>query len=214
VALESDLCVGETFLTDLLRSGEPSKDTADTLRRKCRYFMLTFSDDGRLVSFAKDEKKIAKARLLSGFFANTSHMVDKDAVGIYEDYKMRDEQEKYFSIMKSQMRFNRQRAWSEEGRAGREFILFVGLILASHVRYIWKTKLKDVADTSIGVLDEMRSIRYVEENHRARFVTPFVGKQVRICEAFGIDIPDRCAPGYTSRTAREKKQGLLRKRSI
>jgi hypothetical protein len=197
-----------------LRSGEPPKDTVDALRRKCRYFTLTFSDDGHLASFARDEKKIAKARLLSGFFANTSHLIDKDAVGIYEDYKMRDEQEKYFSIMKSQMGSNRQRAWSEEGRAGREFILFVGLILASHVRHIWKTKLRDVVDTSVGVLDEMRSIRCVEENHKARFITPFVGKQVRICEAFGIDIPDRCTPGYTSRKAHEKKRGRPPKKTV
>lgn len=214
VALESDLYVGETFLTDLLRSGEPHKGTVDALKQRCRYFTLTFSDDGRLVSFSKDEKKIAKARLLSGFFANTSHMVDKDAVGIYEYYKMRDEQEKYFSIIKSQMGFNRQRAWSEEGRAGKEFILFVGLILASHVRHIWKTKLRNVVDTSIGVLDEMRSIRCVEEHHRAKFITPFVGKQVQICKAFGIDIPDRCAPGYTSRKAREKKRGRPPKKTV
>ncbi|MCH3916096.1 MAG: hypothetical protein LKE40_01135 [Spirochaetia bacterium] len=57
-------------------------------------------------------------------------------------------------------------------------------------------------------------IRCVEEDHRARFITPFVGKQVRICEAFGIDIPDRCAPGYTSRKAHEKKRGRPPKKTV
>ena len=38
--------------------------------------------------------------------------------------------------MKSQIGFDRQRNWSEEGKTGRLLILFVGLILSSYVRHI------------------------------------------------------------------------------
>lgn len=38
--------------------------------------------------------------------------------------------------MKSQLGFDRQRNWSEEGKTDRLLILFVGLILSSYVRHI------------------------------------------------------------------------------
>ena len=44
----------------------------------------------------------------------------------------------------------------------------------------------------------MRSIRCIEHKGRLKFITPFVGAQVDICKAFGFDIPDGCAPTYTS----------------
>ena len=34
----------------------------------------------------------------------------------------------------------------------------------------------------------------MEHNHRAKKITPFIGKQVDICEAFGFEIPKGCAP--------------------
>lgn len=51
-------------------------------------------------------------------------------------YRLRNEQEKYFEHMKHQMGFDVLDIWSEEDKTGRLFILFVGLILASHVRHI------------------------------------------------------------------------------
>ena len=51
-------------------------------------------------------------------------------------YGLRDKQEKYFQQMKSQLGFDRQRNWSEEGKTDRLLILFVGLILSSYVRHI------------------------------------------------------------------------------
>ena len=42
-------------------------------------------------------------------------------------------------------------------------------------------------------------------------MTPFVGGQVDICKAFGIDIPDGCAPLYRSRLAPEKLRGWPKK---
>lgn len=48
------------------------------------------------------------------------------AMQTWELYGLRDEQEKYFQQMKSQLGFDRQRNWSEEGKTGRLLILFVG----------------------------------------------------------------------------------------
>ena len=118
----------------------------------------------------------------------------------FRTYGLRDEQEKHFQQMKSQMVADRQRNWSEEEKTGWLFILFVSLILSSWVRHIWKsTELYDLFSSSLEVLDEMRSIRLIEHTNRAKVITPFVGGQVDICRAFGFSIPEGCEPVYTSR---------------
>ena len=57
------------------------------------------------------------------------------------------------------------------------------------------------------ILAEMRSIRCIEHEGRLKFITPFVGPQVDICKAFGFDIPDGCAPTYTSRKKSPSRPG-------
>lgn len=51
-----------------------------------------------------------------------------------------------------------------------------------------------------AVLDEMHTIRCVENTGRMRFITLFVGSQVDICKAFVFSIPDNCAPVYVSKS--------------
>jgi hypothetical protein len=53
----------------------------------------------------------------------------------------------------------------------------------------------------------MRPIRLIEHTNRAKVITPFVGAQAEICEAFGFAIPDGCAPAYTSRKKPRRKRG-------
>ena len=108
---------------------------------------------------------------------------------------------------------NRQRNWSEEGKDGRLFILFVSLTLSSYVRYIWKsTNLYDLFSSSLEILDEMRPIRIIEHKNRAKVITPFVGAQVNICEAFGIEIPEGCSPKYPTRKKPQHKRGAALKK--
>jgi len=137
------------------------------------------------------------------------------AMEVLATYNLRDEQEKYFQQMKSQMVSDRQRTWSEEGKTGRLFILFVSLILASQVRHTWKSSLTELFSTSLEVLDEMKPIRYIEHSGRAKHITAFVGKQREICKAFGFDIPKGCDVGYAVRKVEpKKKRGRPRKQQI
>ena len=134
----------------------------------------------------------------------------------YRAYRLRDEQEKFFQQMKDQMVADRQRNWSEEGKVGRLFILFVSLVLSSYVRHIWKsTELRDLFCSSLDVVDDMRPIRLIEHTNRAQMITPFVGTQVDICEAFGFEIPEGCAPAsYASRQENKRKRGRPPKKSV
>ena len=202
-------------LEELMGSGGALGDDA-SIRRDFCYHKISFDVATRQIqSFEADERKVAKARRSSGFFSIITHGVDFGAMKAFDVYRLRDEQEKYFSQMKSQMTSDRQRNWSEEGKTGRLFILFVSLILSSYVRHIWKsTKLSELFPTSLDILDEMRPIRMVEHTGRAKMITPFVGAQTDICEAFGFAIPKGCEPIYTSRQKPKRKRGRPPKKVV
>ena len=159
-------------------------------------------------SYTLNEAKVEKAQRLSGFFAIMTHGTDYTAMEAFNTYSLRDEQEKFFQQMKNQMMADRQRNWSEEGKTGRLFILFVSLMLSSWVRHIWKsTRLRELFSSSLEILDEMRPIRLIEHTKRAKVITPFVGAQLDICEEFGFEIPEGCAPTYISKKQPKRKRG-------
>ena len=206
--LDIALSFQEASLDELLRNNGAFTDAA-TIRRDYCYYKVAYDPASMAItSFELNEKKVEKARRLSGFFAIMTHGVDYGAMEAFRTYGLRDEQEKYFQQMKSQMVADRQRNWSEEGKTGRLFILFVSLILSSWLRHIWKsTRLYELFSSSLEILDEMRPIRLIEHTNRAKVITPFVGAQVDICEEFGFGIPEGCAPAYTSQQKPKRKRG-------
>ena len=212
VELDIEILKQETDLAAMKASGE-LLDADAVLKRQFCYFSLEYDAQKRILTgYSRDEKKIERARRYSGFFAILTHCLDWDAPTAYGNYRLRDEQEKYFQQMKDQMGADRQRNWSEDGKTGRLFILFVALILSSHVRHVWRsTALHKSFRTSLDILDEMRSIRCVEHTNRAKHVTPFVGMQNDICDAFGFTPPKGCERRYVSREVVKRKRGRPRK---
>lgn len=215
--MEMDICLNlqQTTLCELLENSAVLDNDA-TLKRDFCYYNIEYDPATRIITaFRLNEKKVEKARISSGFFSIITHGVDYDAMKTFKIYCLRDEQEKCFQQMKDQMVSDRQRNWSEDGKTGRLFILFVSLILSSYVRHIWgSTKLRDLFSSSLDILDEMRSIRQIEYSNDAKtIITPFVGNQVSICEAFGFDIPKGCEPEYASRQAPVRKKGRPPKNS-
>lgn len=187
-------------------------DSDEKLRRDFPYFKIEYDPKTRIVkSFELDIRKVEKERLTSGFFASYMAGINCDAMEAYHHYKLRDEQEKYFAQIKGQLNADRQRCWSEEGKNGREFILFVGLILSSWVRHVWKTKLQSKFATSLEILDEMRSIRCIEHPGHNKMITPFVGDQIEICKAFEVEPPKGCSKKYESIKLEPIKRGRPRK---
>lgn len=212
VYLDSEIKVQKEEILERITNGIPCEDDA-TLKRKLRYFKIQYDHATRLItSYVPDDKKIAKARKTSGFFAITTQGVSMGAIETYKQYRLRDEQEKYFQQMKSQLHFDMQQNSSEEGKTGRLFILFLSLMLTSYIRYIWRTtELKKLFESSLDVLDEMRPIRCIEHTNKAKSITPFVGAQVNICKAFDVTIPDGCSPDYISKRKQPKRRGRPRK---
>jgi hypothetical protein len=211
VALDSAKLLQRNELDQLLETGGVLEES--TIKSDFDYFKVVCHDGTRMLkSFELNDKKVARAELLSGFFAIKTHKLDFDAMETCRTCRLRDEQEKMFQMMKDQMGSDRQRNWSEEGKTGRLLILFVSLILGSYLRHTWRsTNLRNLFGSSLDVLDEMRSIRCIEHTNRAKVITPFVGAQVDICEAFGFEIPEHCAPTSKSRQKKSRKPGRTRK---
>jgi hypothetical protein len=185
----------------------------DTIKHNFSYYKVILDQDKNTIkSYNLNDNKVSKCKKHSGFFSIITHGVDFDAMKTLQTYRLRDEQEKYFQQMKDQLGADKQRNWSEEGKTGRLFILFVGLIMSSHVRHIWKsTKLVKKFSSSLDILDEMRSIRCVEYGNEMK-ITPFIGAQVDICEAFGFCIPEGCRSlSSSSKQGPPKKAGTSTK---
>ena len=191
-------------------------DDDNTLKKAFSYFDIEYDNVTRqILSFSENEKKVRKARKFAGFFSIITHKLDFNSMETFHHYKLRDEQEKYFHQMKGQLGFDKQRNWSEDGKTGRLLILFVALILSSYVKHIWQTTgLKDDFDSSLAVLDEMKPIRIIEHSGRSKKITPFIGSQMDICEAFGFKVPEGCAPTYTSRKKAPKRRGRPAKQKV
>lgn len=201
-------------LEDIRARKLPLDDDA-TINRVYRFYTLSYDSETRiLTSFELNEKKVAKARREAGFFANTTHGLDISAMDAQHHYTLRDEQEKYFAMMKGILGADRQRNSTELGKEGRLFVLFVAQILGCYLAHIRKTKLSDSFRSVQDVLNEMRPIRYIEHPSTEPFVTPFIGKQVSVCEAFGFDIPDGCSPEYVVRKTNKGKPGRPRKNKL
>jgi transposase len=196
--------------------GKDSPYTATEIKKAFKYFTVAYNSQANSITgYAKDDKKISKAKERSGFFSITSHKLSLSAMEVLDTYNLRDEQEKYFQQMKSQMVSDRQRNWSEEGKTGRLFLLFVSLVLASQVRYTWKSSLTKHFSTSLEILDEMKPIRCIEHAGTAKHIAAFVGKQRDICKAFGFAISPGCDVGYETRKVEtKKKRGPPRKPHI
>jgi hypothetical protein len=215
--LELDICMiaQRDALDELMKSKSALGDDA-TIKREYCYYKVVYDHATRIIeSFEPNEKKLEKVRSLSGFFSIITQGVEFDAMKVLRTYRLRDEQEKYFNLMKDLTGADRQRNWSEEGKTGRLFILFSSLTLSSHLRHIWKsTELYDMFSSSLDILDEMRSIRCIEHTNRAKVITPFVGAQVDICKAFGFEIPKGCAPAYVSQQKSKRKRGRPSKKIV
>lgn len=178
----------ETVISEL----DPQLTRSDikTVRKQLVYHTVKLARSGDLIIEKKDDL-IRKEKATAGFFSSISYLVEGDAFKQYEFYVLRDEQEKYFEEMKCQLGFNMQRNWSEDGKTGRLFILFIALIIRNEIRRVWNEKLRNKYPSSLAVIDEMRPIRYVEYDNNETHITGFTTPQVEICRAFNIPIPSQ-----------------------
>ena len=194
----------------VFEAGKPvPKEDRETFRKENNFMKIAFWKSGKVRSFEVDKDAVRKATLTSGFFASKTLGLDLDPMEAKSRYGMRDEQEKTFMLQKGPLGEDRLRVCTESSKHGRMFICFVALILASYIRHIRDTKpeLTKAFPSMASILEEMQTIRCIEHDGHRKFITPFVGDQITICDAFGFEIPEGCRPTYTSRKSTKGKRG-------
>ena len=146
------------------------------------------------ITFEPLTKKIEKEKSQCGFFGSLMYGQKKTALEALYDYKSRDEHEKNFDQMKNQMKFKVQRNSSQDGKDGRSFILFVGLIVISVLREAWKAsnEMQRSYVSTYDMLDEMESIRMSRYADGSSHITTFTSRQVEIAKAAGVNVPLDC----------------------
>ena len=191
-----------TLVNDKISNIKSEKDLK-LLNKKLVYHKLVLknnekSDNDDLtidkIEIVKKDDRIKKDKNIAGFFSCLNYKMEGTAIEHLDTYKLKDEQEKYFYQMKDQMNFHTQNCSSEDGKQGRLFILFAGLILSSKVKFVWKNSenLRKKFKTSYDVIDEMKSIRLACYPNGIEHMTPFSQSQIDICKEYGIDVPIEC----------------------
>lgn len=201
----------------VLEAGKPiPKEDRETFRRENNFMKIAFWKSGRVRSFEVDRGVVRKATLTSGFFASKTLGLDLNPMEAKSRYGMRDEQEKTFMLQKGPLGEDRLRVCTESSKHGRMFICFVALILASYIRHIRDTKpeLTKSFPSMASILEEMQTIRCIEHDGHRKFITPFIGDQITICDAFGFEIPEGCRPTYISRKSTKGKRGRPAKQQV
>ena len=175
------------------------------------YFKVTYLTDKNDknkpvgIEYTECQDKIRKDKAMCGFFGSIMYKLDLNGEEALKAYKSRDEHEKSWDQMKNQMGFYVLRNSSEDGRDGRTFIMFVGLIMVSKVRHFWKKSMYDLYESTYDMSDEMEPIRFSEYTNGTSHMTTFTGRQVQICDACEVTIPPEVIP-KAMREAKERKE--------
>ena len=177
-----------------------------SINKGLRYHRVLFERDGggwACRGFEEARDKVARAEATCGFSSSLAHGVPGGAIDHLRACRTRDEQERYFEQTRERMGLDTQGCPADSSKAGRLFCLFVGLILSSAVRATWRSSpdLRKEFPTPLDVLDEMHDIRWCGYPDGTSHMTPFLASQVRICEAFGIEVPRECLSASEGRKA-------------
>lgn len=205
VALFEDEIHRQQTILENMKEKQMALPSSDLRRFPC--FSVVRNKETKVVeSFERKEAVYRWKKQLCGFFGFVTLGLDYDARQTVTTYRLRDEQEKYFHSMKDKIHAERQRCWTEASMHGRRFIEFVALILVSRLNDTWSNSevLRSAFKTVDSILTEMSRIHCVEHQHREKIITPFVGRQLTICEVFGYPVPNGCQPIYIKSQTRKK----------
>ena len=195
----------ETAEVAKINSGERLMPSPKDFNKEFKWFRaeatkttLTDADGNKTVEETTQivihTKARQKAAAIAGFFSSLQWNIKNSAEQSLHDYRLRDEQEKYFYGLKDVFGSDMQDVWTEGTRLGRDFIYFVGLIAYSWVKYVWRTttSLKKAYRSTELLIDAMAPIRYAEYPNGSNHMTGFNGTQIDICIAFNITPPADC----------------------
>ena len=195
-----------------LKAYVQSKTPVDSsiIKKFEKYFDLTMTDESVITSYVLNQDKVDEALSLSGYFAIVCVNMGKDEYPlcwVLSSYRRRDLQEKAFTYLKSWQNGRRLRSSTETSTEGRKFFQFVSLIVNCQLHHLYSNTSAEFRKKFASpweMLDEMRSVRYIQLKGRREKVSEFVGAQVDIFDELGFDIPKGSRPA-TKKPPKNKK---------
>ncbi|MBR4741437.1 MAG: hypothetical protein IK079_00870, partial [Desulfovibrio sp.] len=163
------------------------------------------NENGDVINFSFSEcvEKINKEKAKCGFFSSIMYNIEKTCIEILNQHKEKDEQEDCFNLLENQMSYV-QRNSIDTGNSECSFIAFTGLIAISVLRHVWQTSMRDKYLSTLDMIDEMESIRFIEYPNGRSHMTTFTMKQVEISGACGVEPPCECLPFFLKKQVKWK----------
>ena len=183
-----------------LKDEEYLLDDDDAIINSYRYFKIKLSGTARTVkSYKLNNEKITEAKLAAGFFAIATNALDYDAETVLKSCEILEGHKRFFRHTDS----DGQSRWSEEEWHTRFLINFAAMILDVHVKRILKSCYLALRyNSTTGIYDEMRSIRWIKPKGLPRIISPFTDIQADIADAFDFIIPKGCEPKPKGKNAK------------
>ena len=196
IALSEAIKAEREALEDKKDKGRLDDATMASLEKSLKYHNLVVEDGdiGRPKSvFIKENgRAIRNALSECGFFAYKVQNAELDGSQILDACELRARQEKFFEAKKDQLDYHVSDDGMEEGKAGREFVVFLAMILESMIQSLWENskELKSAYKTPRGILDEMADVKVICTKGGKECLSEFRPEQVRICELAGVMVPE------------------------
>lgn len=154
-----------------------------------KYFKVIQKDNKLFLQRNKDA--IEKSKLKFATVILFTNVEELDHKGIVKEYRSKDRVEKMFNSVKNEIDFKRLKVQSTEVMKGKLFIMFLALIIDTHILNI-KTKSKDKKInkyTRKEIIKELRKIKKIKYDDNFNQTTNISKKAKDIFKAFDMDIP-------------------------
>lgn len=161
------------------------------LNKSLKYHKLVADDaeaGKKSVTIVENGRAVRNASSECGFFAYEVRNGALDGRQILDACELRARQERFFEAKQEQLDYRIRDDEIEEGKAGREFVVFLAMILEAMVQSLWEgsKELKAYYKTAHGILDEMADIRVIVGKDGQEWLSKFRPEQVRICKLAGV----------------------------
>lgn len=142
---------------------------------------------GKIISYEKNEEKIKEKLSLCGMFSLLSNDKELTEEKALIHYRRRDGIEKLYDGMKNPLELYRLRTHTDTSTEGKFFLGFIAQILWADIIRVMHDQVKKNAPTVKAVLNEMEKIQKVSYTMGDQLLSPLSKKQKDILSTFEID---------------------------
>ena len=143
---------------------------------------------GEKISFSRNHDNLEKVINRKGKTIIISK-IEMDRDKVLEIYRNRDTVEKNFDLLKNELNQNRMRIHSRKALEGRLFLMFLSIIVRSHISKIMKEQKISKKLSFKELLMELKKLKSVHMINGKKHLTEISKKQKIIFKAFGINHP-------------------------